>query len=41
VFYDVVAGDPESKARPNVVYILAVGKKQRNVLRIAGEVVET
>jgi hypothetical protein len=39
VFYDVVAGDAESKTGADVVYILAVGKKQRNVLRIAGEVV--
>jgi hypothetical protein len=39
VFYDVVAGDPESKTGADVVYILAVGKKQRNVLRIAGELV--
>ena len=40
VFYDVVAGDPESKAEGGVVYVLAVGKKEGNLLRIAGEVVE-
>jgi len=40
VFYDVIARDPASKAEANVVYVLAIGKKQRNVLRIAGEVVE-
>ncbi|TMB40227.1 MAG: type II toxin-antitoxin system RelE/ParE family toxin [Deltaproteobacteria bacterium] len=31
VFYEVVSDDPE------VVRVLAVGKKQRNVLRIAGQ----
>jgi len=31
VFYEVVSEDPE------VVRVLAVGKKQRNVLRIAGQ----
>jgi hypothetical protein len=28
------------EAGVNVVYVLAVGKKERNVLRIAGEVVK-
>ena len=31
----------ELEAPANVVYVLAVGKKERNVLRIAGEVVKT
>ena len=31
VFYEVLSQDPE------VVRVLAVGKKQRNVLRIAGQ----
>ena len=39
-FYDVVARGRESKMPADVVYVLAVGKKQRTVLRIAGEVVE-
>jgi hypothetical protein len=41
VFYDAVAGDAEGERAAAVVYVLAVGKKRRNVLHIAGEVVET
>ena len=37
-FYDVRPGKLEALA--DVVYVLAVGKKERNVLRIAGEVVK-
>lgn len=40
VFYDVRPPDPKLEALTHVVYVLAVGKKERNVLRIAGEVVK-
>lgn len=36
-FYEVVPRDPESETSTDVVRILAVGKKERNILRIAGE----
>ena len=39
-FYEVRAPAPELEASADVVYVLAVGKKERNVLRIAGEVVK-
>ena len=39
VFYDVASADPVAGV-PSVVRVLAVGKKERNVLRIGGEVVE-
>ena len=39
-FYDVRPPDPKLEALADVVYVLAVGKKERNVLRIAGEVVK-
>jgi hypothetical protein len=44
-FYDVrlaarEPSDPDLEAPTDVVYVLAVGKKERNVLRIAGEVVK-
>ena len=39
-FYDVRPPDPELEPPADVVYVLAVGKKERNVLRIAGEVVK-
>jgi len=39
-FYEVRALAPELEAAAYVVYVLAVGKKERNVLRIAGEVVK-
>ena len=44
-FYDVQPGqgeapDRELEAPVDVVYVLAVGKKERNVLRIAGETVK-
>jgi len=32
--------DPKLEALADVVYVLAVGKKERNMLRIAGEVVK-
>jgi hypothetical protein len=43
-FYEVRSpglelSDREDEAPADVVYVLAVGKKERNVLRIAGEVV--
>ncbi len=47
VFHDVRSPAPEEppnrelEAPAEVVYVLAVGKKERNVLRIAGEVVKT
>ncbi len=40
VFYDVRPPDPKLEALAEVVYILAVGKKERNLLRIAGEIVK-
>jgi hypothetical protein len=44
-FYEVRSpgrepSDRELEAPADVVYVLAVGKKERNVLRIAGEVVK-
>ncbi len=39
-FYDVRTQEQELEAPADVVYVLAVGKKERNVLRIAGEVVK-
>ena len=39
-FYDVRPPDPKREALADVVYVLAVGKKERNVLRIAGEIVK-
>jgi hypothetical protein len=39
-FYEVRPRHLELEAPADVVYVLAVGKKERNVLRIAGEVVE-
>ena len=39
-FYDVRPPDPKLEALADVVYVLAVGKKERNVLRIDGEVVK-
>jgi len=39
-FYDVRPTDPKLEALADVVYVLAVGKKERHVLRIAGEVVK-
>ncbi len=38
VFYDVASAGPAA-ATPFLVRILAVGKKQRNVLRIGGKVI--
>lgn len=37
--YEVRLHDPTLEASADVVYVLAVGKKTRNVLRIGGEVV--
>ena len=39
-FYEVRPPDLELEAPADVVYVLAMGKKERNVLRIAGEVVK-
>ena len=39
-FYEVVPQGRRLEAAGAVVYVLAVGKKDRNVLRIAGEVIE-
>jgi hypothetical protein len=39
-FYDVRPPDPKRETLADVVYVLAVGKKERNVLRIAGEIVK-
>jgi mRNA-degrading endonuclease RelE of RelBE toxin-antitoxin system len=39
-FYEVRPRDQELEGSTDVVYVLSVGKKERNVLRIAGEVVE-
>jgi mRNA-degrading endonuclease RelE of RelBE toxin-antitoxin system len=39
-FYDVRKPEQELEPPADVVYVLAVGKKERNVLRIAGEVVK-
>lgn len=39
-FYEVLPLDLELAVPADVVYVLAVGKKERNVLRIAGEVME-
>jgi mRNA-degrading endonuclease RelE of RelBE toxin-antitoxin system len=39
VFYDVAAAEPVSGTR-SLVRILAVGRKERDALRIAGKVVE-
>lgn len=39
VFYDVAARNPAAAA-PLTVRILAVGKKERSVLRIGGEVIK-
>ncbi|MGH7963035.1 MAG: type II toxin-antitoxin system RelE family toxin [Candidatus Binatia bacterium] len=36
-FYEVAPRDPESETSTAVVRILAAGKKERNILRIAGE----
>ena len=40
VFYDVTSSGKRGARSPSLVRILAVGKKERNVLRIGGEVVE-
>ena len=39
-FYDVRPLSPQFAGSAAVVYVLAVGKKERHVLRIAGEVVK-
>lgn len=39
VFYDVASTGPRARTA-SVVRVLAVGKKERNVLRIGGKVVE-
>jgi len=39
-FYEVVPEQRNLEALGDVVYVLAVGKKERNVLRIAGEIVK-
>jgi hypothetical protein len=39
-FYEVRASEEGIEPRVDLVYVLAVGKKERNVLRIAEEVVE-
>jgi hypothetical protein len=39
-FYDVRKPEQELEPAADVLYVLAVGKKERNVLRIAGEVVK-
>jgi len=39
-FYEVLPRDLELEAPVDVVYVLAVGKKERNVLQLAGEVVK-
>ena len=39
-FYEVLPRERELEKAADVVYVLAIGKKERNVLRIAGEVVE-
>ena len=38
-FYEVQPPDPQLEALADVVYVLAVGNKERNVLRIAGKIV--
>ena len=39
-FYEVLPRERKLGKAADVVYVLAIGKKERNVLRIAGEVVE-
>ena len=39
-FYEVRSPEEGVEPRGDVVYVLAVGKKERNVLRIAGEILE-
>jgi hypothetical protein len=39
-FYEVRPAEEGVEPRVDVVYVLAVGKKKRKVVRIAGEVVE-
>ena len=38
--YDLRSAEPTLEASTDVVYVLAAGKKTRNVLRIGGEVVK-
>jgi hypothetical protein len=40
VFYDVASSGKRGARSSSLVRVLAVGKKERNILRIGGEVVE-